>query len=506
MSDSLKISIDNKVNVSDTSCDLTQTTPVIRPWYHVKPTNTDNTEEQGENEQFTEAEDYDEDLYNSSDLDAQGLPATPSRLLTITSTDFGDSRHNDLVASHASASENEDENSVQESPKYCNEEDDLDLDLDGRLAFDDMDRDLRQHDDIITDHMNKLNLAAQMHFSQVIQRLIKEKHDSIRSRDEFYTEQMRKQQGIIDDLTQVLTRTEIRCEHSNQKSDTLRQQLATRHIYWHQRFSSPYSLYRVFHQWRTLAIASKQERSHTQRAILSYHKRLLQVTFKAISKESNHRRLERTHHESKSHYEEITQEMIVKYEKEISTLQAELREAQGAIRNERHRRQQLEEDLRRMFLKNMTVMNMEALSLFQDPQSYPPQMVEFGPTVASTRQQEKHHQKEDQQRYLREEMKSQQQILRNRHQEYFSGHRAATKGSIPTPTPTRSEENMVGRDGCRVINVSQKSSVMVHQERVSRVATTSPSHTNRATRDTHRIDDTDYPEPRAPLRNKLIGA
>lgn len=45
-------------------------------------------------------------------------------------------------------------------------------------------------------------------------------------------------------------------------------------------------------------------------------------------------------------------------------------EAHAVSRHEQLRRHQLEEDLRRMFLKNLTAMNMEAMSLFNFPPEY----------------------------------------------------------------------------------------------------------------------------------------
>ncbi len=47
-------------------------------------------------------------------------------------------------------------------------------------------------------------------------------------------------------------------------------------------------------------------------------------------------------------------------------MREDLREAYLTAESESTKRQQLESDLRRMFLKNMTHMNMEALSLFHD--------------------------------------------------------------------------------------------------------------------------------------------
>ena len=58
--------------------------------------------------------------------------------------------------------------------------------------------------------------------------------------------------------------------------------------------------------------------------------------------------------------------MISSYESQLHAMKVDLREAYLSIEAEQLRRQQLEEDLRRLFLKNMTAMNFEALSLFQN--------------------------------------------------------------------------------------------------------------------------------------------
>jgi hypothetical protein len=58
--------------------------------------------------------------------------------------------------------------------------------------------------------------------------------------------------------------------------------------------------------------------------------------------------------------------MVKSYETQIQALREDLKEAYMTIEAEQVRRQQLEEDLRRMFLKNMTAMNFEALTLFQN--------------------------------------------------------------------------------------------------------------------------------------------
>jgi hypothetical protein len=58
--------------------------------------------------------------------------------------------------------------------------------------------------------------------------------------------------------------------------------------------------------------------------------------------------------------------VVETYESELVRLRHEASEAHAMARQELMRRKQLEEDMRRMILKNMTAMNFEALQLFQN--------------------------------------------------------------------------------------------------------------------------------------------
>jgi hypothetical protein len=60
--------------------------------------------------------------------------------------------------------------------------------------------------------------------------------------------------------------------------------------------------------------------------------------------------------------------MIKKYEAEVYKLTKELETSRQHIHQERVLRQQLEDELRQMFLKNMTSMNIEAFKIFQQAQ------------------------------------------------------------------------------------------------------------------------------------------
>lgn len=537
MSDSLRISIENKINESDQSIDLTQTTPVIRPWYNVRQQSTDLPEAEQSNP--SEAEDYDEDVYNSSDYDMRGLPATPSRLLTITSTDFGDDRGHRFDGNDDDAIMSGNE---ERSASYSqHDQDNYEMDFDQILDSQDVDRDIRNHDDIITEHMNKLNLAAQAHFSQVIQRLLKEKNNSIRSRDEFFAQQMQKQQGVIDDLNTVLTRTEDRYEREIARSDRYCMQLAVKHIHMQRLYSSEFSLSRVLQCWKSLVRERRCEVRNTFLAERAYKRRLLTTAFSALNRESTERRLERKQYDSKSHFEVTMKEMVVQYESEVTSLQIELQEAQQVIRQERLRRQQLEEDLRRMFLKNMTTMNMEALSLFQDPQTLPPQMAEFGPGVVLQREELAQRQIEEQQNMLRNQMKTQQKILQERQQRQndltfnsttraSDSHESSRLIRLQHQQLAGDDENSgtsrgarVAPDGSKVIRVGTSKTIVTQnfQQRSAHRQEVVSSHISAGggrgskignggprvgSKDGSRQDeDGDCPQPRAPLRNMSTG-
>jgi len=72
--------------------------------------------------------------------------------------------------------------------------------------------------------------------------------------------------------------------------------------------------------------------------------------------------------------ETVTREIITRYENELEKLRSGLKDAHVEIARGHVQRQQLEEKMRRTFLKGMTAMNMEALELFnkaaQNDQSF----------------------------------------------------------------------------------------------------------------------------------------
>jgi centrosomal protein POC5 len=86
----------------------------------------------------------------------------------------------------------------------------------------------------------------------------------------------------------------------------------------------------------------------------------MQMWVKATSETKAER--ENAMHDAK--LETVTREIITRYEAELEKLRSGIKAAHEEIARGHVQRQQLEEKMRRTFLKGMTAMNMEALELF----------------------------------------------------------------------------------------------------------------------------------------------
>ena len=94
-------------------------------------------------------------------------------------------------------------------------------------------------------------------------------------------------------------------------------------------------------------------------------KSLISKGFLMISREYVRNKTEKKQAAIDLSYDNLVKDIIKKYEGELAKANQDLQEAHDIIRIEQSRRQQLEEDLRRTFLKNMSNLNMEALNIFQ---------------------------------------------------------------------------------------------------------------------------------------------
>lgn len=236
------------------------------------------------------------------------------------------------------------------------------------------DQDTLDHTEIMQKYMKDMMSSCQVHFMDVKRRLLDEKDFTVRARDAFYTEHLTRQQQIIEKLNDDLSRSENEKAYESRRLSTHLDR--TLKLYGRRLVShmSEFSTIRIFYRWKEYAAERVRLAQMVRLSNKFLRRSLLARAFSAMSKEYYEKVITKRENESKFRFEGTARVMVERYEGEISRLQGECKEAQAALRQESYRRQQLEEDLRRMFLKNMTVMNMEALSLFQNPSMGPPQM------------------------------------------------------------------------------------------------------------------------------------
>lgn len=128
-------------------------------------------------------------------------------------------------------------------------------------------------------------------------------------------------------------------------------------------------LHRVFSSWRQLAKRG-QRCLRLDRAVLRSRSRfLLAKYFALLCFQHKQARYEQSIGEVNFKYSTLGETMAGRYEQDISHLQQQLQEAQQTIAREQAKRLQLEEEVKRLLLKNMTAMNIEALAIFKQVNS-----------------------------------------------------------------------------------------------------------------------------------------
>jgi hypothetical protein len=279
-------------------------------------------------------------------------------------------------------------------------------------SFSVQDGDVQAQRDLLESHMITLISECQAHFLDVKRRLFEERDKLIATRDSFYNENIVKQQKIIESLCQDLSRTNSAME----KEVTRLNLIITRILNMYgQRLIShigKYSILKIFMNWKNYSAERKRLSQMCKMADAFNRKILLQRSFHGLIREHFANRIENNEKQARYRFDETARQLVERYEGEILRLRQDANDAYAALRLEQYRRQQLEEDLRRMFLKNMTVMNMEALSLFQQPAPEPP-MFSSVVSTADANATPLQHEEPNPARLeaLREQLRSQQQAL-----------------------------------------------------------------------------------------------
>jgi hypothetical protein len=305
------------------------------------------------------------------------LPMTPSRLLTISSTDFLDQysssaeqpqqqknskeqiTQNIYPQSRGHVTQSSTEQQQREQPTYP-------YDITGEV---DIDAEVKYHDDLIVDSMNRLNLTAQTHFQTILEKLVSKYSNIIQAKDDFIHEQLVAHKQTITDLQTLITNYEHKLEIQSYQTEKMKLSLMSFYQNRHTLHISSHSLRRVLSEWR-LVVLRNRIYPHLHRQANQFHrKHLLSHSFQCIYRFSLHSKYQRKLQIQNSKSQQMMTEIISKYETEMSLLQLELKNSYELLQQEKYQKLHLEENLRRLFLKNMTVMNMNALSLFHDPAS-----------------------------------------------------------------------------------------------------------------------------------------
>ena len=368
-------------------------TPVLRPWSKkdtkkaAKPINnrdydpslyisgSERSHDSKDKSPFSESSDDKDSVveYHAAE------PLTPSRLLTLNSFDF--SNEDVLNESNGDDTKNEDDtagidkvlgsSNIPHSPI-------LSPLAPKEINDDALKKDIKEHCSIISEYSTQLTLSIENNITGVIRKLLHQKETELRGRDAFYTKELQKQQIIIEDLEEVVATYEknILLEEADvRKYRQLVESITTKLC---ERYFSPFSVTRLFQHWCIFTSYSKKMSKKYELACKHRRKTVLRVSLSAFQIEASKVKAERRGNEENRRFDKTIRDLVSRYEKQISLLTQELKESQECLSQEKCRRQQLEEDLRRLFLKNMTVMNMEALSLFQTPVVAPPELAEFG--------------------------------------------------------------------------------------------------------------------------------
>jgi hypothetical protein len=415
-----------------------------------KYTESDN---QVDEDGMLDEDDNDDDSPSRNSSASSGVdlpPNTPLKLLTFNSKDFSD-----IPTSQA------------------------------KVKLDKSDNDLTQHGAIVDEYLGNLKLDLQSHLAAIKTRLLKQKEKELLAKDDYFIENMHKQQNIIDSITATSSKFENLYYGEVKRSELFTSMLAKQNIKKSLIYSSKYSLSKIFREWYKITIQNININRLEKISIKFYNKKLKYKYFQFIIKYINIEKLSRHNNESKTRYDLINKQIIEKYENDINILNNELNEVNHILQSEILRRKQLEEDLRRMFLKNITAMNMEALSLFQHPNTLPLQLNEFGPNVIQQKNIDKCNRENEYQENLKSSMKAQQNNVINNNIVISGGIPSAQSSTISSNSQqqqplTQHRESKVKSNTVHTKNIVPKTTSTVSNSSVSSKGNTliSSNHNN----------------------------
>jgi hypothetical protein len=264
----------------------------------------------------------------------------------------------------------------------------------GRVLIDEVeDPDIQAHGKLLNELLLRTYSSSQTSLIGIKKRLIEEKEIALLEADRNYRSHCCALQDEIRELRDSLE--DSAANLSRQQSDfaLLSDAAASLVARRTAKYSAPASLNRTFCAWVEEVRSQRRADKLDLVAKAFARKYILAKAFLSMCLSSQKRKSGKASAEAKFKFDSVTNDvsmiahsiaplmtlfnfdvlqrthnpqMVKSYESQLQALREDLKEAYITIEAEQLRRQQLEEDLRRLFLKNMTAMNFEALSLFQN--------------------------------------------------------------------------------------------------------------------------------------------
>lgn len=204
-------------------------------------------------------------------------------------------------------------------------------------------------------------------FATVKSQLIREKNAIIRDMEARYYTDMQMQEDKINALKQEMAAMKLTCEENTKRQERIQDHSTSIMLKKHMRLQQLLVEKHCFHVW----VQHTGEEKHRQRleslANIVYRKQLQRRMFGAWQVEAHRMHTLRIARDTKMQRDQATKEVIENYELRIQNLMRELHETRKLLHEESEARKTFETDLKRVFLKNLTAMNMEAYALFQHP-------------------------------------------------------------------------------------------------------------------------------------------
>ena len=237
----------------------------------------------------------------------------------------------------------------------------------GQLLYQDIvDGDLVEHDDVLQTTFLSMKSAARLHMIQIKQRLIAEKESALQACERHHVRLMELKEVDLVEVERKLAATEIARARMVVRYEAIKSKVPFLLDRSRAYYSSQFSIVRLFFAWRSMIVENRCNSKLERMADTLKKRATLAQTFSALNKENFRNKIAQAKDENKKNIDRVTKEIVESYESELVRLRQEAAEAHVIARHELMRRKQLEEDMRRMILKNMTAMNFEALQLFQN--------------------------------------------------------------------------------------------------------------------------------------------